>query len=339
MNLWGRSWTRDEIRPHAGRMAQIAGITRTELQDGFERGVEMLEVRTGSGLRFGVCPSRGLDITFAEHNGRSLAWQSATGWRHPAYFEASNLGWLRGFGGGLLTTCGFASFGPPCEDEGEQYGIHDRASYLPAENVNVREAWNGDDYVLSIEGRVRQTRVFAPNITLTRRISARAGEGFFAVHDTLRNEGFQPAPAVILYHCNFGFPVVSEHSRVELPAQRSTPRDEAAAKGTASWAQLEAPQPDYAERVYFHDVEADANGRVRAAIRNETMNFGAYVEYSPEELPYFTQWKMMGAGDYVCGLEPSNAPLASRADLRASGNLPELQPGETRDFNLKFGIL
>ncbi|HEX8551445.1 MAG TPA: aldose 1-epimerase family protein [Abditibacteriaceae bacterium] len=331
MELYGQNWAAREWKMRVGRMAQIAGITRYELQNGFERGVEMLEVRSGSGLRFGVCPSRGLDITFAEHNGRAIAWQSATGWRHPAYYNEDNLGWLRGFGGGLLTTCGFGSFGPPCEDDEEKYGIHDRASYLPAENVRVTENW--DDGELIIEGAVRQTRVFGPNLLLSRRIAVNIGTNQIRVHDELCNEGFVPVPAVVLYHCNFGFPVVSEHSVVEVPSQTAHERD----GKSGDWRTLEVPQPDYSERVYFHDVNGEAT--VRASIRNPQLDFGAYIEFDSAQLPHFTQWKMMGAGDYVCGLEPSNAPLATRATLKERGELPILEAGETRSFDLELGIL
>ena len=79
--------------------------------------------------------------------------------------------------------------------------------------------------------------------------------------------------------------------------------------------------------------------RARAAIRNDQMGFGGYVEYSSAQMPGFTQWKMMGAGDYVCGLEPSNAPLASRAELLEKSTMPILEPGETRSFDLEFGVL
>lgn len=334
MNLFGQNFSQGELRARAGRLAQFAGISRYRLQDGFERDVEMLEVRTGSGFRFGVCPSRGLDITFAEHNGRALAWQSATGFRHPAYFENGNLGWLRGFGGGLLTTCGFSSFGPSCDEDNEHFGLHDRASYLPAENVRVCETWDGDDYVLTIEGSVRQTRVFGENIVLTRRIVARAGENRFTVHDRLTNEGFTPAPAVILYHCNFGFPVVSENSVVEIPSVAAPERDNLG----GDWRTLEAPQPGYSERVYFHELAQGAE-KVRASIRNEKLNFGAYVEFNAAQMPHLTQWKMMGAGDYVCGLEPSNAPLKSRATLREQETLPIFEAGESRDFDVELGVL
>jgi hypothetical protein len=69
------------------------------------------------------------------------------------------------------------------------------------------------------------------------------------------------------------------------------------------------------------------------------LRFGAYINYRADALPHFTQWKMMGAGTYVCGLEPSNAPLASRAELRSRGELPVLQAGEACEFYLELGVL
>ena len=336
--LWGRTWTRDELRRRSGRIGQIAGVTRLEKREGNERGVEICEIKTGSGFGFGVCPSRGMDIIWAEHNGRSLCWHSSTGWPHPAFYENENFGWLRGFGGGLLTTCGLNSFSAPCEDGGESFGLHDRASYLPATAVSAGETWHGDELEIWCEGTLRQTRVFGANLVLRRRVSAWLGQSKLTVRDVVTNDGFEPAPMTILYHCNFGFPVVSEHSTIDAPSTRCEPRDEIAAAGADDWAQLEPPQTSYAERCYFHTMAPDSGGWVRAEIHNHDLDFGAYIRYHAATLPFFTQWKMMGAGTYVCGLEPSNAPLVPRSELRARGELPSLQPGESREFQIEIGI-
>jgi hypothetical protein len=335
--LWGKEWSKDELRKHCGQLAQIAGATRTELQDGFEKGVEVLDIKTGSGFRFGVCPSRGMDIVFAEHNGRSLCWNSSTGVLHPSFYEAENLGWLRGFYGGLLTTCGFQSFGGECEDGGEYFGLHDRASYLPATHVKVFEEWNDDEYEIAVEGTLRQTRVFGPNLVLTRRIATKLGASTLRITDRVVNEAYESAPFVILYHCNFGFPVVSQHSVIRAPSTHCEPRDAFAAASAATWMQLEAPQAGIAERCYFHTMQPDEKGKVRAEIWNEGLRFGAFIEYSFAQLPHFTQWKMMGARTYVNGLEPSNAPLAPRAELREKGVLPFLEPGEEKIFEVELG--
>jgi hypothetical protein len=315
---------------------------RFTLSEGTEAGVEIIEVKTGAGFRFWASPSRGLDILFAEHDGRPLCWQSPTGFAHPAYFSDDNLGWLRGFGGGLLTTCGLQSIGPPCETEGEKFGLHDRASYLPATNVAVREEWSvgadgAESCEWSISGDVRQARVFGPNLLLSRTISARLGESNFTIRDRVRNEGFRREGLAILYHCNWGFPVVSEHSVIRAPSIECEARDEVAKRGIEQWKYLPAPEDGFEEQVFFHQMEADDEWRVRAEIWNEQLDWGGYVRYRADTLKYFTQWKMAGAGTYVCGLEPSNVPLLPRSELLSSGMMPFLEPGQSVEFELELG--
>lgn len=340
-NLYGHQWTKDDLRRRCGTFNQIAGCTRYRLTEGMERDVEICDIRTGSGFRFCASPSRGMDITFAEYNGRPLCWNSSTGVTHPAYYSEYNWGWLRGFYGGWVTTCGFSSFSSPCEDGNEYYGLHDRASYIPATNVVTEGKWiteNGEDhYEISCSGIVRETRVFGPNITLHRRISTRLGENKFIIDDTIENEGFEPQPWVILYHCNFGFPIVSEDSIIRAPSAEMNTRDLPDATAD-TWNQLEPSQPGIAERCYFHTMKPDANGIVRASIHNKKLNFGAYLQYRFDELPAFTQWKMMGGGAYVCGLEPSNVDLKTRTVLKESGNLPIIQPGEQKKIRIELGV-
>jgi hypothetical protein len=337
--LFGRQWTRGSLRRYAA-LEQLAGVRRFELQEGFERGVEVCEVSTGGGLCFGVCPSRGLDIVWAEHNGRPLCWRGDNGVVHPAFYEEGNFGWLRGFAGGLLTTCGLSSFGPPCEDEGEFYGLHDRISFAPARGVAVQTVWLDEETCeFSVSGTLRQTRLFGPNLRLERRISARLGENVLRVHDHVFNDGFEAAPMVVLYHCNFGFPLVDERARVEVPASRTIPRDACALEGLAGWAEFELPQAGRAEQVFFHDVRPDDEGFARVGIVNQALNMGVHLRFQTAQLPHLTQWKCLRAGAYVCGLEPSNAPLASRAQLRERGELPLLEPGESREFNLEFSVV
>lgn len=337
MEMHGAAWSELEARRRCGRPSVLAGITRFTLSEGFEAGVEIIEVKTGSGFRFWASPSRGLDIIFAEHNGRPLCWQSPTGFVHPAYFRDDNLGWLRGFGGGLLTTCGLQSLGPACEVEGERFGLHDRASFLPATSTCAREEWSGDRCEWTIEGQIRQARVFGPNLLLKRTISARLGEASLTVRDIVRNEGFRSEGLAILYHCNWGFPIVSERSMVRLPSLECTPRDEAAARGIASWSRLEEPQHEFAEQVFFHRMQAGEADEVRAEIWNEALGWGGFLRYKAATLPHFTQWKMMGAGTYVCGLEPSNVPLLPRSELLSRGLLPMLEPGQSVQFELELG--
>src|SRR5581483_1096030 len=106
--LYGQSLTRRQIAERSGMLSQFAGVRLMTLGDGLERGIRMLEFRTGSGLRFTVLVDRSLDIADCEHQGRAIGWNSPAGFRNPSLHEyegEGGLAWLRSFSG-LMLTCG-----------------------------------------------------------------------------------------------------------------------------------------------------------------------------------------------------------------------------------------
>ncbi|MCG8604252.1 aldose 1-epimerase family protein, partial [bacterium] len=144
--LFGKSWKRQELLDRVGDIRQIADVRLSELSDGAGRGVRMAEFQTGSGFSFTVLIDRGLDIHDASYNGLPVAFQSPAGISHPAYFEPESRGWLRNFHGGWLNTCGLTNVGVPGRDELGEYGMHGRASNLPAKLSGYGGKWLGDDY-------------------------------------------------------------------------------------------------------------------------------------------------------------------------------------------------
>jgi hypothetical protein len=336
--LFGRNYTPTELKQFTGMLAQVAGVQLVELADGKPRGLRAAEIYTGSGFRFQVWLDRGLDIGGAEFNGMPLAWL------HPAlgaaaHHEPQGYGWLRTFGGGLVTTCGLTHFGQPEVDGAEALGLHGRISHAPAENVKVTTEWQGDAYVLVVEGQARQSVLFGENLLLTRKITTQLGAHHFVIEDTVSNEGFRATPHMILYHCNFGFPIVSPDSELWVNDEWVKPRDDNAAKGLASHTRFDQPDANYAEQVFFHQPRVGADGFIQAAIVNHALNCGAYVRYRAAELPCLSQWKMMGAGDYVCALEPENVWETPRHKLRAENRLRFLQAGESVQYHLELGVL
>jgi len=336
--VFGSPIEKEALRRLVGGMAQVAGIRLVELADGRVRGIRAAEVYTGSGFRFQVLVDRGLDLGAAEHAGRALAWlHPALG--APALHEPSGIGWLRTFGGGLVTTCGLDHFGAP-DPEGDGHGLHGRASHLPAENVRARQEWRGDDYVLELEGETRQGRLFGENLRLERRLSSRLGATSLVLEDRVTNEGFRPAPLAVLYHCNFGFPVVSPDSELLVASRSVRPRDPAAAAGLSEHLRFGPPGPGFAEQVFFHEPQIGADGFAAAAIVNRSLGFGAFVRWRAAELPVLAHWKMTGEGEYVCGLEPSTHAMApTRREQRESGAMRELAPGASVSFRLEIGAL
>lgn len=343
VTLYGKTFSQRELLAHVGSLAQIGGVREVILQDGPTRGVRAAEFETGTGLTFTVLLDRGMDIGAAKYRGASLAWQSATGPAHPAYFEPEGFGWLRTFHGGLMTGCGLTTAGAPSVDEGESLGLHGRLSHLPASNTWVDGAWRGDEYEMWARGRMRQAIVFGENVTLTRRIWARLGESRLFLRDLVTNEGYRRVPHMILYHCNFGFPLLDEGAELIAPSRQVTPRDAVAAPGLETHNRYEAPIAGYAEQCFYHEMIADADGWVTVLLANRGYDggrgLGAYVRYRQDTLPCFTQWKMVGQGEYVTGLEPANCLVEGRAKDRERGILQFLEPGETRIYELEIGVL
>jgi hypothetical protein len=341
--LFGETYTRDQLLQYVGDISQFAGVRVGELGDGFERGVRTADFRTGSGFEFTVLVDRGLDIAWASFQGASISWRSPTTAVGPAFFEPEGIGWLRGFHGGLVNTCGLTYMGAPGRDEGEALGLHGRASYTPATNVAYGGDWYGDEYELWLTGQLREAIVFGEYLILRRRISARVGESRLFIEDTVTNEGYQPTPHMQLYHINFGFPVVSPDTELLSASTELKPRDDIAAQGLDQYNRFQPPTPGYQEQVFYHTPKVDADGYAQVALANRKFGggqgLGGYVRFKPAELPRLVQWKMMGQTVYVCGLEPTTNWVEGRAKERAEGRLQELQPGETRHYQVEIGVL
>jgi hypothetical protein len=349
--LWGKEWTRAELEQRVGDILQIGGVRLIELADGKERGVRAAQFRTGSGLAFTVLLDRGMDISHADSNGRALNWRSMTEDAHPMYFEPTGepggLGWVRTFYGGLMTTCGLNWAGAPCRDEqagparlgARDLGLHGYISHTPAKNVYADGAWEGDEYRMWVRGRCQEALVFGENLILHREISTKLGSNAITVRDRVENAGFDRAEHMLLYHINIGFPALDAGSELLSPSRSITPRDDAAAEGQEAARLLDAPMHNYHEKAYFHDLGTAPDGTTGTAVVNRALGFGVYVKFNRNELPYYTQWKMMGQRNYVVGMEPANCLPVGRAAERDAGRLQYLEGREEREYTLELGAL
>jgi len=343
VTLFGRAWDRTDLLRLVGDVGQIGGARPMVHDDGPERGVRSIDVRTGTGFDFTVLPDRGLDLFRAGYQGASLAWHSPTGPVAPASFEPEGLGWLRGFQGGLLVTCGLTYAGPPNKDQGKELGLHGRASFTPAYDVGVTQEWDGDDYRIEIRGKIRETSVFGEHVVLTRRIRTALGWNRVLVEDDVENLGHTPAPHMMLYHVNAGFPIVSPASELLTATIEAKPRDAEAEKERDKWNRFLPPTAGFAERVYFHQLRKGPDGKTVVAMVNRGFQGGRGIGYAlrfpREQFPCFTEWKMMGQGLYVVGTEPGNVNPVARETLRRENRLPMIAPGERKKYELEFQVL
>ncbi|MBC8876911.1 MAG: aldose 1-epimerase family protein [Planctomycetes bacterium] len=341
MKIGNRDYTREELLRRVGNPAQLGGTRHYTLSDGRSKNVAAIDVDTGGGFRFTVLPDRGLDISLASYKGLKLVYLTPNGEVHPAFYEPEGMGWLRTFFGGLLTTCGLTYLGAPGFDEGQQLGLHGRYAASPARRVCDRSGWDGDEYRVEISGVVEECAVFGDKIRLTRTITTSLGSKALTICDVAENFGYATSPFTVLYHVNAGFPLLDASARLSLTAQESFPLDETSAAGFEQWPVISEPIPDFAEQNFLHTMACGQDGLAAAVLINRELldGLGLYIRFDPRELPYLNQWKMMGEGDYVMGIEPCNAPCAPRAELRSQGLLPVLEPGQSRTNHVEIGVL
>jgi len=340
VTLYGRAIRREELLRSVGSMEQVGGIKLFKISDGVERDVRIALMKTGE-LNLVIAVDRCLDIANAEYRGIPIGWISPTGIVSPYFFEPEKFGWLRGFFAGLLTTCGLTYMGAPTIDQGEELGLHGRISYSPAKLSSVGGRWDGDEYVIWIEGEMREVKAFELNLVLKRRIESRLGEKKIRIFDEVVNEGWVKQPLMILYHINIGFPIVADGSRFISTSRLYVPRDEEARKDAERYDQIHGPVKGYREKVYFHDLAVDENGYAYAAVINEKLldGIGVYVRFRKDQLNRFVEWKMLGEGAYVIGMEPANALAMGRDKERKWGTLQHIHPQEHRKFELEIGII
>ncbi len=343
--ILGKNWKKSELLSFIGDPGQIAGAKPFEYTEGKAQGVRGVSVNTGSGLLFSILPGRGMDIPEAYFKGTALNFTSGTGITSPAYYEEPGLGWLRSFYAGLLTTCGITNSGAPGDDLGEPFGIHGRVANAAAENICVDQRWDGDEFIISIKGMIREAKALFENLSLTRTIETRLGWKGFRLTDVIVNNGFEPQPLLMLYHFNFGFPLLGPNAKIVCPVIDTEPRDEEAKKdrGVQDCFKFQGPVEGYAEKVFFHDLAADSKGNTFAALLNKDIGdgtpMGIVLRFNKKEAPAFTQWKMPRKGFYVLGLEPGTAVPLGRGRLRELNKLPFIAGQESRSITVEFEVL
>jgi hypothetical protein len=351
MKLNGETLSRLDLERHTGDPAAVGGVRKVVLDDGSERGVRVLEFRTGTGLAFDVLVDRAMDFGQAEHKGRSFGWSSPTGVRHPGLHENADEGgvaWLRSFSG-LQTTGGLDHIFAQAEVDASQYrhpfrktmhhGLHGRVANIPARLQGYGESWDGDRCVLWAEGEIRQAAVFGEHLRLHRRIESEIGSNEIRLHDTVRNHGFEKSPHMLLYHIDLGWPLLDEGTRLVAPIARTLWYSPVVSEQRSSYQVMAAPTAGFIEQAYEHELVPDSEGKMRIAVVNERLNFGVTVEWHAKEFPCFIEWLHLREGAYVIGVEPSTHHVYGDQAARDDGSMIWLEHGESRTYHTVTTVL
>lgn len=298
------------MRDCAGKVAnlrQLASVRRITLDDGPERGVRALSFDTGGGLAFWVLADRSLDIGPLSFRGMPLAWQ------HPAGFIAPGLHDAHADGGtgiqrslsGFLVTCGLDNARQPKGG----LPLHGTLPLTPARVTACGEDWNRPDPLLYAEGEVVTAHLRGACLRLHRRIEAPVGGRSLSLIDRVENIGPEPTEMHILYHTNFGYPMVGEGTRLRL--------DEAPLEAVdgETWCR---PTP---------------GGSYSEISRPASDNWPAACVGIDSDLPYFQVWHDARPRRNVLALEPSNSDRTAEG---TSGPGTRLVPGESWQTRLHY---
>ncbi len=342
--LFDREYSARELNERVGRSEQLGGIRSFTFSDGRAQGVRAFEVRSGAGLVFTCAADRALDVCATEFRGIPLVWRGPGGLAAPEYYQPRGDDFARNFFGGLFTTCGLASFGPPGSDEYGTFGMHGRVNHLPAQDVCAQTIWQGDRCFFEISGTVIEAQMFGENLRLARRLRVELGSNRLELRDTVTNDGGARSPHMLLYHCNMGFPLLDYDSALHVSQSAMRARDERAKRGLDLWNCGGAPDPNFAEQVFIHDPIACADGFARTIMVNHALDGGRGValaiRYDPSQLPALFTWRMLGVKTYVMGIEPANCPtIGGRVQAGKIGTLPFLDPGQSRTYDLTFEVI
>lgn len=337
-NLFGKQLSKSELLKKVGDVSQLCGIKTGRLQSGRSYGVELAKCWTGSGLEFEVNLSRGMGIGAFRYKGIPLAWVSPTGDVAPEYYDSIGGGMDRSYYGGLFHNSGLRQVGAPCEDSGEQLGLHGRISNLPADYVAQDGYWDGDEYTISLSGKVREVSALGENLVLSRKISSKMGSKEICIEDTVENCSPEETPHMILYHTNFGFPLVDEGTRFVIPSLSVISSDTGEDVDSAEYETFTGVQAPPAQKILFHKT-AEKDDWSSYVIANDALGIGIQVSYYKKNLPELINWFDMETGRNVIEAGPSNCKCFGRAAEREAGTLQFMKSGEKREYKINFKVL
>jgi hypothetical protein len=318
-------------------------IEQKVLHGGKQEGSKVLTIISKNGLTISLSPTRGMDLLKVTGHGVRLGWDSPVKEVvNPANInlESRNgLGWLEGFNE-MMVRCGFEWTGHPVTKDGMIYTLHGKAGNTPASKVEVIV----DDkapHEIRIRGLLKETTFKKANLETWTELRYVPGSDAFTVHDVLTNQADYPHDYQIIYHSNFGTPILEKDARFIAPLKSVSPFNDYAKKGLDGWNVYGAPTKDFDEMVFNLTPKADSNGKTVAAVINSKGDKGASIEFDTRQLPLLTMWKNTDTlkQGYVTGIEPGTNYAYPVTIEKEQGRVKQLQAGQSTEFTLTYTLL
>ena len=325
-------------------------VRKTTLHGGKQEGVDLITIDNGR-LTITVIPTRGLSVLEVRSGEMRLGWDSPVKEVvHPQFVNLSSrggLGWLEGFNEWMVR-CGLEYAGHPGKDqfidntgnEAEMdLTLHGRIGNLPASEVEVLID-RRPPHRIRVRGIVHERQFYGPKLRLAAEISSEPGSSEFRIDDAITNLGAFDQEFQMIYHANYGRPLLDSGSQVVTAAKKVVPMNDHAAKAIGIYATYTGPTKGFIEQVYLIDPYTDAAGRATVLLHNAAGDRGASIRWSTAQLPRLTVWKNTAAVEdgYVTGLEPGTGFPFNRRVERKAGRVPKLAPGKSHRMTLDYGL-
>ncbi|MGB8663170.1 MAG: aldose 1-epimerase family protein [Serratia inhibens] len=312
------------------------------LHGGKQEGSKVITL-SSAGLTIALSPTRGMNILNVKGSDVRLGWDSpVTEVVNPAYINLDSrngLGWLDGFNE-MMVRCGFEWTGHPGVDNGTLYTLHGRAGNTPASKVVIEIAEKAP-YEVRIRGLLKENTFKKSNLETWTELRYIPGSQSFSIHDRVTNRADYPRDYEIIYHSNFGKPLLEEGAVFSAPIKEISPFNDYAKAGLKDWATYQGPTKGYDEMVFNILPYADAQGKTLAMLHNRRGDRGVAIGFDTHQLPLLTLWKNTDTErqGYVTGIEPGTNYAYPVKIEREQGRIKQLQPGQSADFELTYTLL
>ena len=191
-----------------------------------------------------------------------------------------------------------------------------------------------------VTGVVDETRFHFFKLRMVTTITTRVGQTGLEIRDTVENFSGSPTDIQMLYHINFGPPVLGPGAQVVVPVKTLVPRTPLAAAALPEWSRYPPPQASCQEQVYFFELQGDDHQQTAVLLKDAQSARGVSVHFNTRQLPCFTLWKnpTAEADGYVTGLEPATNYPNPRSFEQQQGRVVALQPGGKCTFDVQLQV-
>lgn len=317
-------------------------IQNTVLKGGKQDGTELLTIASDN-LTIKLIPTRGLGILSVDGDDIRLGWDSPVDEVvNPKYINLESrggLGWLDGFNE-LMVRCGFEWTGHAVQADGMIYTLHGRAQNTPVSKLIVN-VLDKAPYTITVRGLIKENTFKKSNLETWVSLSYVPGSKDFIVHDVVTNKSDYTRDYQIIYHSNYGTPILEEGARFVAPVKEISPFNDYAKKGLKTWQTYLGPTKDFDEMVFNVYPYADEQGQTQVMVTNQAGDKGAGISFNTNQLPVFSLWKNTDTlkQGYVTGLEPGTSFAYPVTVEREQKRVRQLEPGQSTEFTLVYSLL